>query len=350
MDKPLAGRIGAATLKDFTARLFVAAGMRASDAATVAEVLVWANLRGIDSHGALRIPAYLEYTRNGIMDPAAEPEIVRSMPAVALLDAKRSAGPVAMVRAVGEAIAMARTAGVGLVTVMRTTHTGPIGYYALRAAEAGMIGIVLSTSTPNMAYFGARKAGVSNAPLAIAVPTASHPPLVLDMASSVAANGKIKQAQDSNLPIPADWALDKDGRSTTDPAAVDVLLPLGGPKGSGLALMFECVTGILAGAPALERMVSGKEPRRHRQNAMAIAISIDAFGDPGTFRAETDALAAAVKALPRSADADEILMPGERGARTEAERRRDGIPLPRGTWKRIGEAAARFNITMPEPM
>lgn len=350
MDTPLAGRIGADTLKDFTARLFVAAGMRANDAATVAEVLVWANLRGIDSHGALRVPAYLEYTQNGIMDPAAEPEIVRSMPAIALLDAKRSAGPVAMVRAIGQAVAMAQTAGVGLVAVTRTTHTGPIGYYVLRAAEAGMIGIMLSTSTPNMAYFGARKAGVSNAPLAIAVPTASHPPLILDMASSVAANGKIKQAQDSNLPIPADWALDKDGRPTTDPAAVDVLLPLGGPKGSGLALMFECVTGILAGAPALERMVSGKEPRRHRQNAMAIAISIDAFGDPRTFRAETDALAAAVKALPRATDVDEILMPGERGARTEAERRRNGIPLPRGTWKRLGEAAAKFNVTMPEPI
>jgi ureidoglycolate dehydrogenase (NAD+) len=350
MDKPTPGRIDADALKTFTAALFKAASMREADAATVADVLVWANLRGIDSHGVLRVPSYLEYTQNGIMDAAAEPEIVRAMPAVALMDAKRSAGPVAMVRAVEHAVTMARSAGVGLVTVKRTTHTGPIGYYALLAAKADMIGIVLSTSTPNMTYFGARKAGVSNAPLAIAVPTASHPPLILDMASSVAANGKIKQAQDSNLPIPADWALDKEGRPTTDPAAVDIMLPLGGPKGSGLALMFECVTSILAGAPALERMVSGKEPRKHRQNAMVIAISIEAFGDPKTFRAETDALAAAIKTLPRAAGTDEILMPGERGARTEAERRRDGIPLPRGTWKRLGEAAAKFNVTMPEPI
>jgi ureidoglycolate dehydrogenase (NAD+) len=350
MDKPLTGRIGADALQDFAARLFAAAGMGATDAATVAEVLVWANLRGIDSHGVLRVPAYLEYTRNGIMDAAAEPEIVRSLPAIALMDAKRAAGPVAMTRAMDHAVAMARKSGVGLVTVRRTTHTGPIGYYTLAAAKADMIGVVLSTSTPNMAYFGTRKSAVSNAPLAIGVPTTSHPPLVLDMATSVAAGGKIKQAQDAGTPIPGDWALTKDGRPTTDPAAADILLPLGGPKGSGLALMLECMTSILGGAPALERMVSGKEPRKHRQNAMVIAISIEAFGDPATFRAETDALAAAIKAMPRTTETEEILMPGERGARTEAERRRDGIPLPRGTWKRLAEAAEQFKVAMPEPM
>lgn len=350
MDKPPPGRVDARRLQDFVARLFAAAGMRGADAATVAEVLVWANLRGIDSHGVLRVPAYLEYTQNGIMDATATPEIVRSLPSIALMDAKRAAGPVAMSRAMDHAIAMARTTGVGLVTVRRTTHTGPIGYYTLAAADADMIGVVLSTSTPNMAYFGARKSGVSNAPLAIGVPTATRPPLVLDMATSVAAGGKIKQAQDSGAAIPADWALTKDGRPTTDPATADILLPLGGPKGSGLALMLECMTSILGGAPALERMVSGKEPRKHRQNAMAIAISIEAFGDPKAFRAETDALAAAIKAMPRVAEAEEILMPGERGARTEEERRRDGIPLPRGTWKRLAEAAAQFNVTMPEPV
>jgi ureidoglycolate dehydrogenase (NAD+) len=342
-------RIDAPSLQDFAARLFVAAGMRPGDAATVAEVLVWANLRGIDSHGVLRIPSYLEYTQNGIMDATAEPEIVRSLPAIALMDAKRAAGPVAMTRAMDHAITLARASGVGLVTVRRTTHTGPIGYYTLAAADADMVGVVLSTSTPNMAYFGTRKSGVSNAPLAIGVPTASHPPLVLDMATSVAAGGKIKQAQDAGGAIPADWALTKDGQPTTDPASADILLPLGGPKGSGLALMLECMTSILGGAPALERMVSGKEPRKHRQNAMVIAISVAAFGDPATFRAETDALAAAIKAMPRADANEDILMPGERGARTEAARREGGIPLPQGTWKRLAEAAAQFKVTMPEP-
>jgi ureidoglycolate dehydrogenase (NAD+) len=343
-------RIGADALRDFVARLFEAAGMNETDAATVADVLVWANLRGVDSHGVLRVPNYLEYTRNGIMDAKAAPTIVRSLPAAALMDAARAAGPVAMTRAMDHAVMLARKAGIGMVTVRRTTHTGPVGYYALMAAKADMIGLVFSTSTPNMAYFGAREPGVSNAPVAIAVPTATHAPLVLDMASSVAASGKIKQALDSGLPIPADWALGKDGKPTTDPAAVDILLPLGGPKGSGLALMLECLTGLLSGAPALERMLAGKEPRKHRQNAMAIAVDVAAFTDPATFRADADALAAAVTALPRLSEADEILMPGERGARTEAERKRDGIPLPRGTWRRLGEAAAKFGVTVPEPI
>ena len=344
------GRVRADALRAFTARLFEAAGMKDRNAATVADVLVWANLRGIDSHGVLRVPSYLEYTQNGIMDAKAEPTIVRSLPAAALMEAGRAAGPIAMSRAMDHAVALAKTAGIGMVTVRRTTHTGPIGYYALMAAKADMIGMVFSTSTPNMAYFGARKAGVSNAPLAIAVPTVKHPPLILDMASSIAAAGKIKQAQDAGQPIPADWALSKDGKPTTDPATADLLLPLGGPKGSGLALMLECITGILSGAPALERMVSGKEPRKHRQNAMVIAIDIAAFADPATFRAEADALADAVKALPRLDESAEILMPGERGARIEQERKRDGIPLPRGTWKRLGESAAKFGVAMPTPL
>ncbi|HET9149921.1 MAG TPA: Ldh family oxidoreductase, partial [Alphaproteobacteria bacterium] len=222
-------------------------------------------------------------------------------------------------------------------------------YYALMAAKADAIGLVFSTSTPNMAYFGAREAGVSNAPLAIAVPTGDRSPLVLDMATSVAASGKIKQAVDSGRAIPPDWALDAKGNPTTDPAAADLLLPLGGPKGSGLALMLECVTSILAGAPALERMLTGKEPRKHRQNAMAIAIDVAAFTDPKTFRTEADALAAAVEALPR-AGAEAILMPGARGAEIEAERARDGIPLPRGTWRRLGEAAAKVGVPMPAPL
>lgn len=344
------GRIAADPLRTFIARLFTAAGMSEPDAATVANVLVWANLRGVDSHGVLRAPQYLEYTRNGIMDAKAEPTILRSLPAAALMDGARAAGPVAMTRAMNHAMALAKNTGIGMVTVRRTTHTGPIGYYALMAARADMVGLVFSTSTPNMAYFGASKAGVSNAPLAIAVPAASHAPFVLDMAASVAASGKIKQALDSGLPIPADWALGEDGKPTTDPAAVDILLPLGGPKGSGLALMLECVTGLLSGAPAIERMLTGKEPRRHRQNAMVIAIDIAAFTDPAAFREDADALASAIKGLPRLADGDDILMPGERGARTEAERQKNGIPLPRGTWKRLSDAAAKFGVAMPDPL
>ena len=350
MEASTAIRVAADDLRAFIAQVFVKTGFSQADAAAVAEVLTWANLRGIDSHGVLRVPTYLGFVEKGQMNPAALPRVVVDLPAAVVIDADRAAGPAAMLMATDHAIAKARTAGIGLAQVRRTTHTGPIGYYALRAAEAGMAAIVMASSTPNMAYHGARRAGVANSPLAIAVPSSGRPPLVLDMATSVAAAGKLKQAEDAGSPIPEGWALTKDGKPATDPASADVLLPLGGAKGSGLALMIECLTGMMVGNPLLEAILSGREPKGHRQNAMVIAFNIAAFTNVGAFAQSSSALAAALKALPKANDTQDIQMPGERGAAVEAERRRNGIPLARGTWKKLEALAKDKGMALPPTM
>jgi ureidoglycolate dehydrogenase (NAD+) len=343
-------RIAAADLQTFIARIFAKAGFSPADAAVLAEVLTWANLRGIDSHGALRVPSYLGFVAKGQMNPQAVPRVTVDLPAAVMIEGDRAAGPVAMLLGTDHAIAKAKAAGICLAQVRRTTHTGPIGYYGLRAAEAGMAAIVLSASTPNMAYHGARKAGVANSPLAIAVPAAGRPPIVLDMATSVAANGKLMQAKDAGLSIPEGWALTEDGRPATDPAQAEVLLPLGGAKGSGLALLIECVTSLMVANPLLEAIVAGREKRGHKQNSLIIAIDIAAFTDTGAFAESASALATAIKALPRANEREEILMPGERGAASEAERRKNGIPLARGTWTKLEAVAKEKGVALPQLM
>ena len=347
MNVPATMRVTGEALRAFIAQVFTRSGFSQADAETVAEVLTWANLRGIDSHGVLRAPMYLRFVKSGRLNPTSVPRVILDLPAAVVIDADRGAGAPSMVMATDHAIAKARFAGIGLAQVRRTTHTGPIGYYALRAAEAGMAVIVMSSSTPNMAYYGARLAGVSNSPIAIAVPSAGRPPIVLDMAASVAASGKLSQAEDSGLPIPEGWALTEDGQPTTDPAKADVLLPLGGAKGSGLALMVECLTGMMLGNPILEPILSGRIPRGHGQNAMIIAFNIAAFTNLNDYAQSSSALASVLKALPKANGVGTILMPGERSAVTEVERRRDGIPLARGTWTKIESMARDSGLATP---
>lgn len=350
MDAPSDIRISADELHDFVERVFVKAGFTAPHARSFADVLTWANLRGIESHGVLRIPTYLGFVEKGEMKPQSVPRVVVDLPATVLIEGDRAAGPATMIMATDLAIAKAKTAGIGLAQVRRTTHTGPIGFYALRAAEAGMAAIVLSSSTPNMAYAGAARAGVANCPLAIGMPAAGRPPIVLDMATSVAAAGKLKHAEDSGLAIPEGWALTKDGKPATDPSLASVLLPIGGAKGSGLALMIELLTGVMVGNPILEPILSGREKRGHRQNSLVIALNIAAFSDPNDAAQTAAALAATLKGLPKAEGTDEILMPGERGAITETERRRSGIPLARGTWKKLEDLAKDRGLALPNIM
>ncbi len=342
--------VDAAALRAFAAELFAARGVPAADAGLVADVLVWANLRGVDSHGVLRVPGYLARLENGQGNPRPRIAVAADMPAAAVLDADRALGPVALGRATGIAVAKASEAGIGACFVRETTHMGAIGYFALRAAAAGMAGLVIGSSRPNMLYPGARRPGIATSPLAIAVPGGSHAPLLLDMASATASMGKIALARDAGLPLGEGWAVDADGNPTTDPARAAIPTPLGGHKGGGLALMFECLTGLVVGNPLIAPFIVGEpDGRRHVQNGLALAIDIARFTDAGAYAEEVDRLARALKTLPPADGVDEITVPGERGDRVLARRTRDGIPLPSGTWARLREVAGPLGVAMPEP-
>jgi ureidoglycolate dehydrogenase (NAD+) len=339
-------RIGADELKAFAADVLNAAGCTREGADSWADMLIWANLRGADSHGVLRLPRYLEYLQEGTVDPNGAMKIARSDGALVVLDAGRTPGSVGMNRGMDEAIAAAREHSVGWCNVRNTTHSGAIGYFALRAVEAGMVGIVMVASMPFMAYHGARETGVSTNPLAIAVPGGDAGPILFDMSTATVANGKIMAARDRGEAIPVGWGIDAEGRDTTDPAKVKTLLPLGGAKGSGLSLMIEILASVLIGnpviAPALENTLE-----HHTMNAVCIAVDISSAGDPSAFRTMVDALVADLKALPKADGVDEILMPGERGFRAMADRQENGIPVPEGTRKRLVALATGLGVDVP---
>jgi LDH2 family malate/lactate/ureidoglycolate dehydrogenase len=341
-------RVPAADLREFTKSVFIAAGLPSEDAALEAEVLVWANLRGVDSHGVLRIPSYLAMLDRGDMNPRPTIRVERETAATVLLDGDRAMGPIVTTVAMRRAIDKARGAGIGWVVIRNTTHQGAMAYYALMAVDAGMAGLAIVCSPPNMAPHGARAAGVHNSPISIAVPAGRHRPLCLDMATSVAAGGKLQLARDKGVALPPGWALDETGQPTTDAQRATILVPFGGPKGSGLAMMFETLTSLMVGNPLLgPALFRETGAGRHRQNSVVAAIDIGAFTDLARYRAEVDRLIDGLRTLPRAEGATEILVPGEPEDRSMEERRRRGIPLPPGTAENLRRVAARLRVPLP---
>jgi len=345
---PDARIVAAADLRRFVGAIFVAAGMGQEHADTVAEVLVWANLRGNDGHGVQRIPRYLEIMDEGGLNPRPQMAVRLETAAALLIDADKAPGPVSMSFAADGAVRKAREAGIGLALVRRTTHTAAIGFYTRRVAEQGLAALMASASIPNMPYHGARTAVVATNPLSVAVP-AEPAPIVLDMATSVASLGRLAAFRRAGRALPPGWALDAGGNPTTDAARAELPLPLGGPKGAGLALLFEIIASVMTGNPILAPAITeGGAAALHRQNAFIIAIDIARFGDAAAFRANVTRLVAALKAQPRQAGFEEILMPGERGDRVYAERLRQGIAINDATWTDLARVAARFGLAMPD--
>jgi ureidoglycolate dehydrogenase (NAD+) len=342
-------RIGRVELSAYVSAIFVAAGLTREHAAEWAKMLVWANLRGTDSHGVIRIPRYVELVRNRSINAAPNIHVERKPGAAAIvLEADRAPSAVALTRAMAEAVAVAREIGIGWCAARHLTHTGAIGYFALQVAEAGMAGIVMSASGPMMAYPGTKVAAVSSNPIAFAVPRRGGRPYLLDFSTGVVANGKIMAAADRGEKIPVGWGVDKDGRDTTDPKAVETLLPMGGVKGAGLSFMIECLTSLLLSepriAPDLETWAIGDDPFL---NGSVVAIDPGAFGDRDRFLREAERLGVAIAGLARAEGVEKILLPGERGDAIRAEREKSGIPIPKGTWQRIANAAEKLGVTPP---
>jgi LDH2 family malate/lactate/ureidoglycolate dehydrogenase len=339
------------SLRTLVSDLFLAYNLSRDHAETLTDVLVWANLRGVDSHGVSRVPRYLELFENGQANarPSLTVDVLR--PAIALVDADAAPGPVALTRAMDEAVSMARSTGAAWVAVRGTVHTGAIGYYTERAAQYGMAGLGIVAGVPNMAYPGSAASAVATSPLSVAVPAGKHPTVTLDMATAVIALGRIAQLKAQGKPLPEGAAVTRDGRPTTDPAEAAIPLPVGGAKGAGMSLLFEMLAGGLTANPIVPAYHSGtEEGRRHRQNALLMAIDIAAFTPVEQFRRTVDETVDAIKALPQTDPDAEILVPGERGARSFDERSASGIPLPAKLLAALSQAAADKGVAIPEEM
>ncbi|MCS6931588.1 MAG: Ldh family oxidoreductase [Acetobacteraceae bacterium] len=340
-----------ALLHRLTAALFAAEGVPEADSAWIAETLVAADLWGHPSHGVMRAPWYLARLRSGAMRRRTAPEWPVDAGAVALMDAKEGIGQVAAAEAMRSAIRRAKAHGVGVVSVRNSNHHGALGCYTRMAAAAGCIGMLATNASPAMPPWGGRAKLVGNNPWSVAAPAGRHPPFVLDLANTAVARGKIFDARQKGLPIPEGWALDPEGRPTTDPLAAlsGVLLPMAGHKGYGIALAMEVLAGVLSGAGLLDEVAGPYQAeRRSGCGHFVLALDISRFAAPEDFAARMEGWIARLKAAPLAAGAREILYPGEGEARAEARHRAEGIPLAEATRAALEAEASALGVALPE--
>ena len=324
-------RVSAEDLRGFARAAFESAGLSASDAEIVGDDLVRANLRGIDSHGVSRIPMYLERLDRGLVNPRPDMKVEKVAGAVAHVDADNAMGFLPSHLAMDTAMELAADAGIGMVGVSRSTHFGMGALYALQAIEKNFVSMIFTNSSPAIAMWGGRSAFLGASPIAAGVPGGKSAPFVMDMAMTVIARGKIRLAAMRGEPIAEGLALDVDGKPTTDAAKAfeGVCLPFGGVKGSVLGTMMDLMSGVLTGANYGGDVKSLYFDHSEPQNVghLFFAIRPDLFMATTDFEARMEDFNRRIKALPRAAGCDEILMPGEPEARTEAKRQAEGIPV-----------------------
>ncbi|MGC2517758.1 MAG: Ldh family oxidoreductase [Burkholderiales bacterium] len=332
----------------FARALLAAHGVPGRDAATVAACLVRADLRGVDTHGLLRLPVYLDRVRRGLVNPKPELSPQRVTPVAAALDGQDGFGFVVATRAMAEAIAMARESGIGIVSARRSTHFGMAASYVLQALEAGFVSLVFTNASRAMPPWGGREPLLGTSPIAAGAPGGNLTPFVLDMSPAVAARGKIRLAQKRGEKIPLGYALDAQGRPTTDPTAAlaGVVLPIGGPKGSGLSMLMDIFGGILSGAAYAGDVGDQYKAYDRPQNVghFFLAMKPDLFVPMAEYRSRMDTLVARVRACPKAEGFDEILLPGELEAREEQVRRRSGIPYGGSEIASLQQEAARAGV------
>ncbi len=295
-----------------------------------AELMADADLLGVPSHGIRMLPGLVRAIRAGTTNPNPQIKILRERAAACLLDGDNGPGRFVSAQAMQRAVERAQQFGVGACMATRVTHWGRAHAYAYRAAQAGCVGICATNAVPNMLAYGSTRPLLGNNPLAIGVPRGARDPIVLDMAMSQAAVGKIGTYLREGKSAPANWGLDADGNPTSDPAAILAsrrLLPFGDHKGAGLALMMELLTGALAGGMLSHEIAqsdqTGLDPNSSK---LFIALDVDAFVDQERFAQRVDDLLAWLR------DAEPgltITYPGERGWQTRDQNLRDGIPIHR---------------------
>jgi LDH2 family malate/lactate/ureidoglycolate dehydrogenase len=343
----------ASSLRDFSAAVFERLGLPGPHAVLIADCLVKANLRGLDSHGVARIPIYAKRLRLGLVNPRPTLTVDQVAPSAARLDGEDGMGMVVGTKAMEAAIALARNTGVGLVGVHRSTHYGMAAYYVLQATAADHIGFAFTNSSPGMAPFGGTKPILGVNPLAVGVPAGRRPAVVLDMAMSEIARGKMRLAAMHGEPIAAGLGVDKQGRPTTDGMAVfggGAVNPFGGPKGSALAIWMEIMGGVLTGAAFAGEMKSLYEDFSGPQRIghVFMAIRPDLFMPLADFKQRMDTMIERLKDSHPAEGREEVFMPGEPEARREEERQRTGIPLTAEVLASLRAEAEAVALAMPE--
>jgi len=336
--------VGHEELRDLSVAALVRAGVAVPHAELIADSALDSELGGRSSHGIVRIAGYLKKAEQGGIDRHAEPAVIRDHGAVFAIDARNGFGQLALALAVDMAVDRALRHGIACGTIRNLNNAGALGYFARRATKAGQIAILGGNATPAMPPHGGRTAKLGTNPFCVAVPAASAPDPVLDMATTAASKGTIRMAARRGTPIPADWALTAEGEATTDPTAAleGLLLPFGGAKGYGLALMVEILSGVLAGAGVSDE-VRGLSELTSPSNAGAFVITIspDALVPRAEFDLRLGTLLDGIRSSTPAAGVERVLVPGDRYWHERERRLRDGIELPPAVYAELAALAGR---------
>ncbi|QET04332.1 Ldh family oxidoreductase [Cupriavidus pauculus] len=340
------------TLQNWVAQVFEAVGMSAADADFTAHTLVVADARGVHSHGCLRVPLYVNRIEKQAVDPRGRPEFIRERGAMALLDGRNAAGQVVSRMAMDKAIDLAGEHGISFVTARGSNHYGASAFYSMMALPKDMVGFSSSIGGGNlMPVHGGAERRIGNNPFSIAFPALTHEPVVLDMAQSVVAKGKIMMAAKTGSPIPPEWALDANGVPTTDPIAATqgFLRTMGDYKGSGLSVVIGMLSSMIAGAaigPTLKDVYEDFTPLNKGHSFCAIRL--DFLIDPDEFKRNMDMQIEYLKSSRRAPGVEEIFVPGEMEARHYRRQMRDGIDMPSEVIEEIIVLGERLGVRMPE--
>jgi len=347
MKAEFAGSVSAKELLDFCISVFKSVGVPDRDAEVVAESLVSANLRGVDSHGVLRLSYYVAGIRKGLTNPKPNIKIDRENAVIAVMDGDNGLGQVAAMKATELAIRKAQTAGIGIVGVRNTNHVGMLSYYIMKIVKQKLIGFAFTNGPPSMAPWGGRKKMIGTNPLCVGFPVDGEKSLILDMATSAVSAGKLNFYAKTGRKIPEGWALDKHGVPTTDPKEAlkeGTLAPLGGYKGYGLAVVIDVLAGILTGDTVSYYVRSGWEAQG---GFLVGAIDITAFRPYEEYEKEVLNYVKLVKSCPPAKGVKEVLLPGEVEAREAEKRLKEGVPIDAKTWSALQKLSEELGIQLP---
>ena len=333
-------------LAAFTASCLEKLGLAAADAGLVAQTLVASNLRGVDSHGVVRLPHYATRLRNGTVKPRPSIAVRRTGPSAAAVEGDAGMGQLVAVRAMQEAISLAKQNGVGAVVARNSSHCGACAWFVEMAVKEGMVGLALTHTDPIMVPPGMKRIFLGSNPIAFGAPGGDGPPVIVDMSTTHAAWGKVIVARQEGKPIPPDWAVDAQGKATTDASAAVGLAPTGAHKGNALAMMVEILCALLAGVPFGLHVTKmyGELGKPRNLGHFMLALDVARFTDPKEFGSQIEMLLREIHAAEPADPARPPMAPGEPERLSAARREKEGVPLGEGTLGELNALAAQLGV------
>jgi len=339
-------------LAHFIKDCLITCGIPASDATSTAQLMAQADLMGHDGHGVFRLPQYIKRILDGGINVKPDIHTIEERTAMALIDGDNGMGHLVMQRAAELAVKKASTTGIAWVGARHSNHAGPASLYSMMPLQHDMIGLYVAVGSANhLPPWGGTDMLLSTNPISIAIPADTNPPIVLDMATTVAAYGKVKTAAQRGEAMPEGWMIDRFGNPLTDPkkAAEGFLLPIGGAKGYGLSLVFGILAGTLNGAKFGRDVIDFNADSKTKTNTgqFIVALDINAFTDVQGFKENIDEVWRQMKSSALLPGTSEIRLPGERMAKVTQERTKNGIPLASSLHDALVQLAEQLNVPAP---